>query len=335
MRLSSKAIAACAMLSVSPLSLAEVYVGGGGVMSTFKYDNVKRGFGPDAFVGYRGETVPLMVELGYISSGQNKVDNPVTLIDPTGATATVYNPELSFSGELVSVGYFGRFDSNGSGAYGKIGYYTGKSKFEGTDASNTQHGSISETSNGFMFGFGVDWMLNRSFGLRFDLSSLVNTKAIPYSDQQSSITSFGVGVVFAFGGPESSYASAYPRTPAPAPVYLPPVYSPAIAPAPVEAPPPPPVAEAPAQMPPPVVAQTPAPAVASAITVGTAQLVPGAVLRSGPSMKSTGIKTMPDGGSVKLVKRETNTEGPWWMVQLDDGTTGWMIEWGLTRISKH
>jgi hypothetical protein len=51
-------------------------------------------------------------------------------------------------------------------------------------------------------------------------------------------------------------------------------------------------------------------------------------------MKSAGIRTLPDGGSVKLLKRETNGEGPWWSVQLEDGTTGWMIEWGLTRITK-
>jgi hypothetical protein len=52
-------------------------------------------------------------------------------------------------------------------------------------------------------------------------------------------------------------------------------------------------------------------------------------------MKSEAINSLPNGGSVKLLKRETNAEGPWWSVQLEDGTTGWMIEWALSRISKH
>lgn len=127
-----------------------------------------------------------------------------------------------------------------------------------------------------------------------------------------------------------------------APIYSPavsaPVYS-APAGAPVDSPPLPPEPAPAAQAP---LVQTPAPAVAPApqpapavASSGTAQLVPGAVLRAGPTMKSEAIKSLPNGGSVKLLKRETNAEGPWWMVQLEDGTTGWMIEWGLARISKH
>lgn len=127
------------------------------------------------------------------------------------------------------------------------------------------------------------------------------------------------------------------RAPA-APVYSEPVYAPVYTPTaePTPTPPPAPVAMEPAPAAEPSAveaAPTPAPAPSSAM--GSAQLVPGAVLRSGASMKSAGIRTLPDGGEVKLIKRETNAEGPWWMVQLEDGTTGWMIEWGLTRIKKN
>jgi hypothetical protein len=242
------------------------------------------------------------------------------------------------------VGYFGRFSRTGTGAYAKVGYYTGESKFEAN--VNGFSDSAKATSNGAMFAIGVDWMLTPFFGLRADIGSLLSVKDMPGIDDghKSNVTTANIGVMFAFGNTDRHYGSRYPRDSSQAPVYSPPVpapvysapvqaqapvYSPAVAPAPVA-----PVAPAPvaAEMAP---APTAVAAPSAARSSGAAQVVPGAVLRSGPSMKSAGIKTLPDGGSVKLVKHETNAEGPWWMVLLDDGTTGWMIEWSLTHISKH
>jgi len=305
MRLSSKAIAACALLSFSPLCLAEAYVEAGGLMSTYKYDNVNRGFGPQVAIGYRAETIPMMFELGYLATGKNNVNNPITLYDTSGASLTIYNPSLSFSGETASIGYLGRFDSNGSTFYGKIGYYTGKSKFEGTDSSNTAHGSVSETSNGFTYGFGLDWMFTRNFGLRFDISSLVNAKAIPYTDEKSSVTTFGIGAVFAFGSSEPSNAPSYPRVVSPE---VAPVYYPAAVAAPAA----------------PVVAPPVSPAPASVGSPAVATAVAGAVIRGQASASSSVAGTLKNGGSVRLLsQRIDNAEGAWWFV-VSDNIQGWI-----------
>lgn len=328
MRLSGKAIAACALLSISPLSHAEPYLGIAGAASEYSgYNNVNHGFGFNGFGGYRFESIPLMVEAGYLDTGTNTADDFYGFGTPA---------KFSFKGEQFFLGYFGRVGRQGSGWYAKAGYFTGKNREKTMD--------LSANDNGFAWGAGFDWMFTRNLGLRGEFGGLVGVHDFSTSDHKSNVTVLGLGLVFAFGGPELPGARGRSRPapvyspPVPAPVYnspVPtPVYSPAVAPEPVAASPAPVVAAAAPVAAQPVVAPTPAPATSSA-TAGSAQLVPGAVLRSGPSMKSAGIRTMTDGGSVKLIKRETNAEGPWWMVQLDDGTTGWMIEWGLTRISKH
>lgn len=194
-----------------------------------------------------------------------------------------------------------------------------------------------------------DYKFKNAFGPDFQLGwrwFAVTYTAMKYkyepTGQKFSANSLGAQFTWSFGWTCCGGSDRPTRTasaPA-APVYSPPVYAPVYTPAaePTPTPPPAPVVEEPAPAPmAPVVAAAPAPSPppAPSAFVGSAQLVPGAVLRSGASMKSAGIRTLSDGGSVKLIKRETNAEGPWWMVQLEDGTTGWMIEWGLARISKN
>lgn len=338
MRLSSKAIAACALLSFSPLCLAEVYLGGSGSISATGSDNMKAGFGGKAFLGFKPESIPMTFEAGYLTSGKNEYEN--SYIDSNNDIFT--NLDLSVTGGFASLGYYGRFGRTGSGGFAKLGYFSGKSKVTGE--KNGLSGSEKKNTSGALLSGGVDWMLTRNFGFRFDIDALIGVNDFRDLDvdHKGVVTLANVGVVFAFGGSEENYSSRYPRESRAAPVYSPPVpapvYSPAVEATPVA--PPVPVVAAPAPMPAPVVEMAPAPVVAAApaarsSAAGSAQLVPGAVLRSGPTMKSAGIRTLPDGGSVKLLKRETNAEGPWWSVQLEDGTTGWIIEWGLARISKN
>jgi len=198
MRISGKALAAFALLSFSPLCMAEVYVGAGGNMSSYKYDDVKRGFGPQVFVGYRVDTMPVMFEVGYFSTGKNKVDGSVTLQDSSGQTYTVSDMALSWSGAIASLGYFGKWDANGSSVYGKVGYYGGKSKLD-ANVSGFGDVTLKGSSSGLMFAIGADWMVNPSFGLRFDLGSLLNVKTTPdFGNEKSNVTTFGFGVVFPF-----------------------------------------------------------------------------------------------------------------------------------------
>ncbi len=322
MRLSSKAIAACALLSFSPFSHAEFYGGGSAAVSSLHYSDVRAGIGGTGFIGYKPSSVPMVFEAGYLTGGKDKVDGY------NGLGVTV-------SGEYAALGYYGRFGRTGSGGFAKLGYFTGDSRLKGGGYS-----PVKENTSGAIISLGVDWMLNRNFGFHFSADNIIGINDYRNfdNDHKGFLSLLNAGVVLAFGGDESTYAPRQRRSASPAPVYSAPVaapvysapadapvYTPAVAPAPA------PVVETPAV----AAAPQPAPAAAVPASTGTAQLVPGAVLRTGPTMKSAAIRTLADGGSVKLIKRETNGEGPWWLIQLEDGTTGWMIEWGLTRISKH
>ncbi|PTU31298.1 outer membrane beta-barrel protein [Stenotrophobium rhamnosiphilum] len=301
MRLSSKAIAACALLSFSPLSSAAVYLGATGTMSEFsKYDDVKRGFGSQIFAGYRGETVPLMVEVAYLTTGDNDVDG--------------LDVALSFKGQAASVGYFGKFDRKGSGFFAKVGYYTGDSKLKDTSGG----GSVEETSSGATYAFGVDWMVARNFGFRADIGGLLNVKDLPGIDSghKSNVTLFNLGVVFAFGGAEPA-----PRY-QPAPVYTPAVQVPA------------PIPEAAPYVAPYAAPQTYAPVAAAPVVAPQAQFVAGSpavviaggAVRGQPSTKSAIATTLSNGQAVRLdSQRIDNAEGSWWLVS-GERLKGWVNE---------
>lgn len=336
MRLSSKAVAAVALLSVSPLCIAKVYFGGSGLVSATSADNMKAGFGGKGFLGYAPEAIPMTFEAGYLTTG--KMDYENGYFDQNGNIYT--NLDLNLTGGYAALGYYGRFGRNGTGGFAKLGVFSGKSKVTGEE--NGVSGEAKKNTTGALLSGGIDLMLTRNFGFRFDIDALIGVNDFRDLDEthKGVVTTVNAGVIFSFGESGARYARPAPvytpavPAPAPAPVYAP-VYTPAAEPTPMPEPAPVVAEPAPVSVPPAAPAPAAAPASAHSAFVGSAQLVPGAVLRSGASMKSAGIRTLSDGGSVKLIKRETNAEGPWWMVQLEDGTTGWMIEWGLARISKN
>lgn len=310
MRASGKALAACALLSFSPLCLAEAYIGAGGIMSSYKYDDVKRGIGPQVFAGYRLDTLPLMFEFGYLDTGKNKVDGSFALYDSnTGQTFTVSNMGISWSGALASVGYFAKWDANGSNLYGKVGYYGGKSKLTG-DVSGYGSGSTSEGSNGLMLGVGADWMINPSFGIRFDLGSLLRVKTIPGYGEKSNLTTFGISAVFAFGGSDAPI----PRVAEPAAQVVPldePKTSAAVAM----------TAEPSMPAPKPVAAQS-----APLITNGQVTANAGAIVRDAPLLSASISTVIKDGGTLTLGSRRVlNSNGGWWYVS-NGSAQGWMNE---------
>ena len=298
MRLSSRAIAACALLSFSPLGSAAVYLGATGTMSEFsKYDDVKRGFGSQIFAGYRAETVPLMFEVAYLTTGDNDVDG--------------LDVSLSFKGQAASIGYYGKMDDNGSGFFAKVGYYTGDSKLQYGGGG----GSDEEKSSGATYAFGVDWMVARNFGFRFDLGGLINVKDLPGLDSghKSNVTLLNLGVVFAFGGSEPA-----PRY-QPAPVYTPAVQAPA--PTPYVAPYSAPQAYVPAAP----VAAPQAPQT-QLVAGASATVIAGGAVRGQPSAKSAIATTLPNGQAVRLdSQRIDNAEGSWWLVS-GDRIKGWVNE---------
>ena len=277
----SKSITACVLLSFSPLCLADLYVGATGTMSEYNYADVSRGFGGQAFLGYKPTSLPLVFEAGYLNTGKSKIDN----FNESGVTGT--DLTLSFQGELLSVGYYGQFDRKGSGAFGRLGYYTGKSK--GTGFVNGANVDNQETSNGVMFAIGVDWMLTRYFGFRADIGSLISVKDLPQlgSDHSSNVTIANVGLVFKFGGgePEMRVSRRAAKAPYTAPA---------------------------------AAQQTDTP-------VGNGQAVAGAAIRSQPLASSAVTTVLQNGGAVSVSSRIDNADGVWRFVSSGD-ISGWIRE---------
>lgn len=295
--------------------------GGGDELGKLTYENgdtqtIRAGDGLEAAVGwhvqpYRNSPFDLRAQVGYKYYGTH------------ASNVDIYMDRISW--ELIPSVQLG------------AGFWAGAGLLMHTNIKLHNDGVFPD--NKFKNALGSDFQL----GWRWLALTYSNMKyESEDTGQKFSANNLGLQFTYSFGwtccGGSDRQASRYERNSA-APVYSPPVAAPVYAPAivPTPAPPPrPPVAIKPAPVsPPPVAAAAPNRMPAPPSTLGSAQVVPGAVLRSGPTMKSAGIKTLSDGGKATLLSRETNAEGPWWSVQLQDGTTGWMIEWGLTRISRH
>ncbi|TXH05568.1 MAG: hypothetical protein E6R07_01805 [Nevskiaceae bacterium] len=202
MRIREKIVVTGLLLAFSPLSHAESYMGIGGTSSEYQYSDVKRGYGLQAFAGYRFDGLPIMIEAGYLDGGKNKIND----FSQGGVTGT--DASLAFQGLLLTTGFFGRFDTKGSGFYAKLGYYTGKSK--GTGTFNGVNYDNSESSSGLTFDLGFDWMLTPNFGIRTNIGSLQKVKDLPQLgvDHKSNVTLAGIGLIFAFGGAQHSYPAS-------------------------------------------------------------------------------------------------------------------------------
>lgn len=301
--------------------------GGGNTLETITYtngdtQNIRGGNGVEIAAGwhvqpYRNSPFDLRAQVGYKYYGSH-ADN-----------ADIYMDRVTW--ELIPSYQFGK------------GFWAGVGLLMHSNIKLHNDGVLPDYK--FKNALGPDFQL----GWRWLALTYTNMKyEYEGTGQKFSANNLGLQFTYSFGwtccGGSDRPASSRDRVApaptssaaAPIPAYTPADDARAYNPSPV----PMPVAEAtapaptPAEAPAAAAAPAPQPAAASQAPVGSAQLVPGAVLRTGPTMKSAAIKSFPNGASIKLLKRETNAEGPWWSVQLEDGTTGWMIEWGLTRISR-
>lgn len=98
---------------------AGVYLGGSAAFADYDYSDIDRSTGMQLHFGYRAETLPLMIELSYLDTGEADID-----VLP-GATA---GTKLSFSGFQASLGYFAQLSNLGSGFWLKGGFYSGDSE---------------------------------------------------------------------------------------------------------------------------------------------------------------------------------------------------------------
>lgn len=310
------------------------YFGGAGLMSEREgYEDLDRAEGAKAFLGYRFDDVPLMLELSYLDAGDAEIAD-------TGEAT------LGYSGLQFSAGWFGKLSPTGSGVWVKGGYYSGDS--EVTDTSGFLGGVPGETyeqsTNGLAVGLGGDWKVTRWVGLRFELEGLLGVKDFANDEN---LTSYSLGLVFEFPNGSRSAPVPYYSAPAPAPAATPervaelapveaqppqPVYTaePA-APVPVE---PAPVSQvsATASYNAPAATSTPVPAAASAgwMPGASAHAAKAFVLRKTPVTSGLAETAVPAGGTLQLLGRQTNAEGTWWLATYE-GSRGWVPQTVLTQ----
>lgn len=274
-------------LAASGAAQAGPYLGGGALLSDYQYSDVDRGAGGRAFLGYRFENLPLMVEAGYTDFGEADIESFPGL-------------SLGFTGGQVTVGYFlGLSQTSNSGLWLKGGFYAGDSEIK--DATD----SFEKYSRGGLVSIGGDWMVLPWLGLRAEVENFFNVR--DYADfevnHRDDVTVASLNLVFEW--PMARHeAPAQEATPAP--VYTPPAYT--AQPAPVATP-------APAVTPTP---QRQRPPAASVMTLKATT-----PLRDQPRPDAAVSAQLSAGSSVTLRTPLDNAYGGWWFVHSDAGI-GWV-----------
>ena len=371
MRANSATAIAAMLLLASPLAMSGAYLGVDGTSGEFQYQDVKHSFGGGVRGGYRFDHIPLMLEVGYLTTGDAKIDN---FTDPSNGNQ-LQGSSLNFKGESLTVGYSGRFDHKGSSFFARLGYYSGKSQFKGS--FNGTPLDFRENSSGLQFGGGLDWMFNPYIGGRFAIDSLQGVKDIPQLDpgHSSNVTLASFGLTFAFGAPVATQPARTSDAPAPYPVAPPtpqsvPPPETMAAPAPLPLPPPEPVGNnaqladqrplpvegsdltveeralrrlaasapaAPAQpilIPKPTAPKPLAPATPQPVSGPTAKTLRGAQLRSRPTTNAQDSQALAAGSTVRLVTPIKNAEGEWWFITATGIGGGWVLVSELTDFSR-
>jgi len=320
---------------LSGAAQAGVYFGSAGVLS--KHDggdfDVDPAAGTKAFVGWRGNDVPLMLELGYLYAGEADYTHPAA----DGAT-------LDYYGLQASVGLFGRLSQKGSGVWLKGGYYHGDSEiYDEPGVAGLPGETYKESAHGALVGVGGDWKFARWIGMRLEIERLFDVED---ALEETDLMTYSLGVVFEFGtAPATPRSSIVGPPPEPTPVAVaapympapqnPPVYAapapaptaaPVAAPAPVEsASAPKPLAEGPSAADLPLAA----PAAAHALLPGAqARSTQASTLGKLPRSSAEPLQKLPAGITVQLLGRQRNAEGTWWRIE-HQGARGWVKEEAL------
>lgn len=285
---------ACAL--VSGAASAGLYGGGVGTLSERNgYSDIERVTGFGAFAGYRFDEMPLIIELGYLDAGDADVE------DTGGIT-------LGYTGLSVALGWYGKLSNNGSGAWIRGGFYTGDSKVTDTNGVISSPGSyVEESTNGFVWGAGVDLMVTEWFGFRLGFDSYVGVKDFA-EDENMTAYSFGIVLHLPSSGSVPAGAPVF-RAPEP---YMPPQAQPA----------PMPPAALVAEQPEPAPAAAPVPMTAVS---GLSLLVVDASVRAQPRMQAQTEAVLPANQTVTARNRVSNAEGRWWFVQ-HENVRGWVPE---------
>lgn len=273
-RLSVLLAAACCATSAA----AGPFLAATATATSSEYEDVNNGYGYVASVGYQLDNFPLFLEAEYYDSGDLDIDDGFGMV----------GGRLQYQGGLVYLGASGKLSGN-SRVWLKAGYYQFDGKLH-ADSVNGVPLSTTEEINGYSLGVGIDWLLNRSFGLRAEIETPMDVKSIPGlpGDESGQLSVIRLGFVWR-------------------PDFSSPTY---------EAPPPPVGAVLPATAAGTQVADTYAP--------GQKLLArPGSLLRANPDSNSPTVQVLSPSPLLTLEASLVNATGQWWFVQ-SDIERGWL-----------
>lgn len=255
------------------------------------YSDVEVGFGGKAYFGYHFETVPFLVELGYLDLGDHEIQN--------------FPADLSFVGGQAVLGVIPfRTKSRHLTTWLKGGYYSGNAELRFSGSS-----TVRERTTGGSFEIGVGWMFKPWLGLRAEIGALFDVE--DFADK-SDIVMLNIGLTTSFPGYTTRARPADGR---------PPVTPPAPDLATILPPPEEPLASIPDLPSPPPSPPPPARFVAGE----TALAMPGATLRSRPAADGQIVTQLGSGVSLVLKSDMKNIAGAWWYVEAP-GQRGWVKE---------
>ena len=293
-------MSALALLGAAVAARAEVYLGGTVDSAGYGYSDVDTGDGSEAFLGYRVDGFPMMVEVSSFTAGHPKIHN---YTDPNGDTFT--NGHLGFKGTNYSMGYFGSAPQIRLGWWGKLGYYSGKASFSGVTTISGVSNAVSDVKDcsGLSFGLGAQYMFTPWFGALLQVEGYERVNDYKNFDDghKGEVSFVGAGIVVSF--------PPFVETPAARPA---PRHHEARRPAPA-------VAQPLEPSPPPA-----APAAAAPVAGETRLLPAGFLLRGRPLPDSDGVRLATD-TPVALATRLESTEGAWWFVRAEK-SMGWIPE---------
>jgi hypothetical protein len=254
------------------------------------YSDVEIGFGGKAYFGYHFETMPFLVELGYLDLGDHEIQN--------------FPADLSFVGGQAVLGVMPyRTKSRRLTTWLKGGYYSGNAELRFSGGGST----IRDRTEGGSFEIGVGWMFKPWLGVRAEIGTLFDVEDFAAG---SDVVMLNIGLVTAFPGYTASVRSSKGNAPPPVTQTI------------AATLPPPPEAAAPMPVVP------PPPSAPKFLAGETAMAMPGAMLRSRPAGDGQSILALNSGAPVVLRSDVKNVTGTWWYVEAA-GQRGWLNETDL------
>lgn len=191
----SAATALLCLGSVSAASAGPTLFIGPAITDFGAYENVDPAFSGKTSLGWHFEHIPVLVEASYLKTGKHDIE------DVPAAR------NLRYEGGDVAIGGGYRNEKLGLFAWGKGGYYFGRTTLETAVVAGPS--DISANTDGFMGGLGVMWNFTPWAAVRLDIDFLfevrdfnqnVNNSGRVNDDDESTLSVTTLGIVFTLPG---------------------------------------------------------------------------------------------------------------------------------------